>query len=93
MLPNDSPQVQAELNRRMSLRAKAEGKIEEDPDFGTTTIKTKTKGAKMGKPKKDKSAGSEGLDVASSGKWQQTHQQLAEARVLIDSLVYSSFEL
>ncbi|CAL1135526.1 unnamed protein product, partial [Cladocopium goreaui] len=32
------------------------------------------------KAKKEKSAVAEGLDLASSGKWQQTHQQLAEAR-------------
>ena len=84
MLPDDSPQVQAELNRRINLRAKAEGKVDEDPNVGTTTI-IKTKGAKVAKPKakKEKSAVAEGLDLASSGKWQQTHQQLAEARVLV----------
>eukprot|EP00435_Cladocopium_sp_Y103_P029908 s1459_g7.t1 len=78
MLPDDSPQVQAELARRIAVRAKAEGKVDDDPNAGTVI---KAKGSKVGKQKKDKSAVSEGLDLASGGKWQQAHQQLAESRV------------
>ena len=77
LLPDDSPEVMNELERRTTLKTKADVKASgEETDVAS---KPKAKG-KTGKTPKIKTA-SEGLDTNTS-KWQQMHQQLAESRYL-----------
>ncbi len=71
MYPDDHPCVLNELHRRLQVRAKCDAKLES--------------GAKKDKSgeKKDKANKSEMQEKDSdTGKWQNTHQQLAETRVL-----------
>ncbi len=68
MLPDSCPEVVNELERRSAAKAKAESKQTEEPS-AEAKVKVKTKSKKQ-QP-------AEGLDT--TNKWQQTHQQLAEA--------------
>lgn len=73
MYPDDAPVVMMELERRMSARAKADGKTLDggDEDYGKVKKKKKATG---------KGGGDGGLESNAGGKWQQLHQQLAESR-------------
>ena len=71
MLSDDHPIVLAELNRRAQVRAKADSK-----DTKTAEDKKDKKDGKKDKKDKDK----EKEKDSDAGKWQITHQQLAESR-------------
>ena len=82
MLEDDDPAVMAELNRRMQVRAKADAKL----GVGDEPQAERMVKDRVGKPKKDdtKAKGSKEKEKDSDvGKWQLTHQQLAESRALV----------
>lgn len=74
MYPDDHPLVMNELDRRIQVRAKSDSKT------GGEKKKVERSGEKKDKSKKDNTEMKE--KDSDAGKWQITHQQLAETRVL-----------
>ena len=81
MLPDSHPAVQAELDRRMSAKAKAA--MPKPEVIAEAKVKPKKKTPTTGKTPKDKDD-ADTLENDTSGKWRATHQQLAESRLLVE---------
>ena len=81
MLNDDDPSVVSELQRRIQVRAKADAKLGVGDENQERMVRDR-----VGKVKKDdtKAKGSKEKDKEKddTGKWQLTHQQLAESRAL-----------
>lgn len=85
LLPDDNEHVLAELHRREVLRDRSLANA--DADGGDYTGKSKAK--KKAKPKATKPTeeAADGLEKEGSGKWRQTHQQLAEQRAMSQYII------
>lgn len=87
MLDDDDPAVVAELNRRRQVRAKADAKLGlGDESHPENFVRDRVGKSKTEEPKAK--ASKEKEKDSDTGKWQLTHQQMAESRALVGSLFY-----